>query len=1770
MASPSHRNGGDESLAGSGGGKKGAKGKRKKGSPADVHEESNTIAPFAAKNASAAGALAGIGNFLSAAAGGAIGIFRRKKAAEAADTEREEWEDFDLADFLKEVNIREAPAAAAKHAKPPTPGQQLPGMSAHPDNKDMSFEELMAEYQRFEAVVDQGGGGAQLHADVVGHPVAHEAARAQHRPASRDQEALGGTGILKRQEQRQELLKSRGGKDPTSRVKIEDGDNERRAEVREARTAGATTAGGDTESRPGTVRWGVNTASSFGERADTAGSESHWGAKGRPDTQLSAMSFQSAVSGRLDIEPMGDALMFDQPGFFNGGKRDLISIPMYVYSEIDFGGPCLVLWAHQNRIKWLPEVVGRLTALTELRLHHNQLEEVPPEFALLRSLKKLWLNDNNLKKCPDEIGHLTTLEMLSLSRNPFDELTTGVGRLIRLKDMMLDSLALKVPPAEIVVRGPKKIVEYMGKIREAEEACQKFRASTESGEHEVEDDSQMVVWRLNSDAPTQDDVNFWRKRSVGIDTKGMLCYSLAIKEEEEKEWVEIGNIRQVKITKEKNKINYPLQISIASAKISMILALDRQSQRDKFLKMLRAAQSNTLCNLELRGCGLLKVPFEVVRMSELTALDLSNNQIKALPRMMMPLLETLVLDRNGFSAVPRTIYEDLTCIARLSLMDNPIVRLPTNIGDMPMIRNLDMNVNFQLESPPTIVMSQGLQLRFLKSMRHSERTGSLDLSNFSLTEVPHEIGKRWSEHPEFHNLHTLKLRNNRLLDIDQGVDKYRNVVSLDLRENRVTRLPKQFGVMLHLIELYLDNNELRELPKSMKSMTKLVTLTADQNEIYNWPWCLEYLTSLTELHLDHNQIENVPAVCSTLHALRELHLSGNKIRTLPVEVNGWSSLTELKMDKNCLPHLPETLGQLENLEFMSFAGNDIDAFPTEVGNWVQMKSLDLSGNKIPYLPEAICNSTSLKKLLLEGNPLVQLPLAMGCMRSLKKLSFTGAGAWISPPNEIISRGYHHVIHYLQRYDDAWQSNSLDLSKMKHEFLHADILALSNLTRLNLSDNLLQDLTVVIGEANGRWTRLKGDRDLYLPEIMFQEKRRAKDAMLDFLGEGLNNRQLKQRSEKIFSQIDMDGGGTLGMEELDLAFRRMGCKVSREVLHMMVMEVSNDGDDEVDQEEWEWLVANIYRGKKDAQGIGDLKNLEFLDISRNQLRRLPYGLGFCTALKNLIIDDRDFITIPCDDILRTCGQDASILTRYLRQFHEACISHNLELNGFIIHTVPKEVFELTSLTELHMSGNSIKVLGAEVEALECLRFADLSYNRIKSIPATIGKLRNLEELDVQCNALLHLPPIICAMDNLKLIHVVGNKSLSVPREVQNAGTPTLKLFLKGMHTGANDSVVDWSELNKLKVAKLRSVPDVLFTMNWIADLNLDGNSVHRLPQEFGSLKALTRLSARFNLIEKLPAEIKKCRCLDKLYLDHNRLQSIPTSLYTHLPLNVLGLTHNNLDSGCIPEDLQMGAASKLQALTLDHNNLGKLSSSLQVFLSLKMLTFNYNTVGSLPHELGACTALTDLQFDANDVEELPAPMQNLTNLVRLKLNDNKISNLPDWVGKFTKLQHLSLGNNHLQFIPYPISHLNLSIFTIDGNPLSAIETGVLMEGPKEVVDFISYNHNYDVPNSNLIPDPMEQRRQINAHVNTYDHEIHRLQESRLEAEYKNVGGYSGVEIAYNKRVGEDRTEGSGAVILDEEMLREVQVCARILCQSLLYIMSLHLLKTVLSSVLMLAL
>ena len=92
--------------------------------------------------------------------------------------------------------------------------------------------------------------------------------------------------------------------------------------------------------------------------------------------------------------------------------------------------------------------------------------------------------------------------------------------------------------------------------------------------------------------------------------------------------------------------------------------------------------------------------------------------------------------------VPKTIYEDLTSIRVLSLTENPLTRLPTDLGQMPKIEELRMNVHFTLVSPPSIVLSNNKQLGFLRALKQAEKTGVMNLIDFDLNVLPREIASR--------------------------------------------------------------------------------------------------------------------------------------------------------------------------------------------------------------------------------------------------------------------------------------------------------------------------------------------------------------------------------------------------------------------------------------------------------------------------------------------------------------------------------------------------------------------------------------------------------------------------------------------------------------------------------------------------------------------------------------------------------------------------------------------------------------------------------------------------------------------------------------------------------------------------------------------------------------------------------------------------------------------------------------------------------------------
>ncbi len=109
----------------------------------------------------------------------------------------------------------------------------------------------------------------------------------------------------------------------------------------------------------------------------------------------------------------------------------------------------------------LPETIGDLSALTDLRLDSNQLASIPIELGYLTSLTSVALNGNPLRSPPPEIiarGERETVHYLhgfTMARKTFELDLTGL-RLTEFPEQVL--LNSQHVDSEVLIKGSQKLV----------------------------------------------------------------------------------------------------------------------------------------------------------------------------------------------------------------------------------------------------------------------------------------------------------------------------------------------------------------------------------------------------------------------------------------------------------------------------------------------------------------------------------------------------------------------------------------------------------------------------------------------------------------------------------------------------------------------------------------------------------------------------------------------------------------------------------------------------------------------------------------------------------------------------------------------------------------------------------------------------------------------------------------------------------------------------------------------------------------------------------------------------------------------------------------------------------------------------------------------------------------------------------------------------------------------------------------------------------------
>lgn len=215
-------------------------------------------------------------------------------------------------------------------------------------------------------------------------------------------------------------------------------------------------------------------------------------------------------------------------------------------------------------------------------------------------------------------------------------------------------------------------------------------------------------------------------------------------------------------------------------------------------------------------------------------------------------------------------------------------------------------------------------------------------------------------------------------------------------------------------------------------------------------------------------------------------------------------------------------------------------------------------------------------------------------------------------------------------------------------------------------------------------------------------------------------------------------------------------------------------------------------------------------------------------------------------------------------------------------------------------------------------------------------------------------------------------------------------------------------NQLKMGDI----EMLSEIESLADLKLANNNLEgSLSSIIGQLVNLETLDLHGNHINSLPENFSSLKSLKNLNVAENELTILPFEFLHNLPLVELNASRNKLHGTLMGPEVN--GFENLQVLNVAYNALESLSSGESFdFPSLQMLLVDTNRLKSLP-SLSACRSLLRISAEENRITELPDGFVDLENLKYVDLTANDLRGLEERIGLMDNLTSFCVANNPLR-------------------------------------------------------------------------------------------------------------------------------------------------------------
>lgn len=194
---------------------------------------------------------------------------------------------------------------------------------------------------------------------------------------------------------------------------------------------------------------------------------------------------------------------------------------------------------------------------------------------------------------------------------------------------------------------------------------------------------------------------------------------------------------------------------------------------------------------------------------------------------------------------------------------------------------------------------------------------------------------------------------------------------------------------------------------------------------------------------------------------------------------------------------------------------------------------------------------------------------------------------------------------------------------------------------------------------------------------------------------------------------------------------------------------------------------------------------------------------------------------------------------------------------------------------------------------------------------------------------------------------------------------------------------------------------------------------------GKLAGTKRLDLSCGL-RQFPTEIYDLAdSLEVLNLSGNNLSSLPNDFARLTKLKVLFCSNNQFTH--VPEIL--GQCQELSMVGFKTNQISTLPAA-ALPNQVRWLILTDNKLDFLPPSLGQCANLQKLMLAGNQLEQLPDEMAACEKLELLRISANRFTSLPEWLFSLPRLAWLAYAGNPLSLGNESVQGTRHQIFSVD--------------------------------------------------------------------------------------------------------------------------------------------